>query len=149
MAQKIMYRSEKELANCEKTKINPSLYSPLTLALVGDAVYELFIRTKLIENKNELAHSVHKKAIGFVCAKGQAISAEKILNVLTEKEMSVFKRGRNAKSPTVPKNADVAEYRCATGFEALIGYLYLSDEQERLSELMNISYKAVCEAKNK
>lgn len=133
---------------CEKTMENPSLYSPLTLALIGDAVYELFIRTKLIENKNELAHSVHKKAIGFVCARGQAISMEKLLEILNEKEMSVFKRGRNAKSPTVPKNADVAEYRCATGFEALMGYLYLSGETERLYELMNISYKAVCDIKN-
>ena len=130
-----------------KTKENPSLYSPLTLALVGDAVYELFIRTKLIEDKSELAHSVHKKAIGFVCAKGQAIAAEKLMDVLNEKEMSVFKRGRNAKSPTVPKNADVSEYRCATGFEALMGYLYLADETERLNQLMDISYKAVCDSK--
>lgn len=130
-----------------KTKENPSLYSPLTLALVGDAVYELFIRTKLIEDKSELAHSVHKKAIGFVCAKGQAIAAEKLMEVLNEKEMSVFKRGRNAKSPTVPKNADVSEYRCATGFEALMGYLYLADETERLNQLMDISYKAVCDSK--
>ena len=130
-----------------KTKENPSLYSPLTLALVGDAVYELFIRTKLIEDKGELAHNVHKKAIGFVCAKGQAISAEKIMEVLNEKEMSVFKRGRNAKSPTVPKNADVSEYRCATGFEALMGYLYLADETERLNQLMDISSKAVCDSK--
>ncbi len=130
-----------------KTKENPSLYSPLTLALVGDAVYELFIRTKLIEDKSELAHKVHKKAIGFVCAKGQATSAEKLMEVLNEKEMSVFKRGRNAKSPTVPKNADVAQYRCATGFEALMGYLYLADETERLNQLMDISYKAVCDSK--
>lgn len=135
------------MISCEKTMENPSLYSPLTLALIGDAVYELFIRTKLIENKNELAHTVHKKAIGFVCARGQAISSQKLLEVLTEKEMAVFKRGRNAKSPTVPKNADVGEYRCATGFEALMGYLYLSNETERLYELMNISYEAVCEAK--
>ena len=69
------------------------------------------------------------------------------MEVLNEKEMSVFKRGRNAKSPTVPKNADVAEYRCATGFEALMGYLYLADETERLNQLMDISYKAVCDSK--
>lgn len=131
----------------EKTKENPSLYSPLTLAIIGDAVYELFIRTKLIENKNELAHNVHKKAIGFVCAKGQAISMERLMGVLSEKEMSVFKRGRNAKSPTVPKNADVGEYRCATGFEALMGYLHLAGETERLNELMNIAYEAVCDSK--
>lgn len=127
----------------EKTLENPGLYSPLTLALVGDAVYELFVRTKLVEEKNELAHTVHKKAIKYVCAKGQSISMRRLEQVLNEKETAVFKRGRNAKSPTVPKNADVGEYRCATGFEALMGYLYLGGEHERLEELMGIAFNEI------
>lgn len=123
----------------------PSLYSPLTLAFVGDGVYELFVRTKLTESGNVLANKLHKQAIGFVCAKAQAKSMLEIEKLLTEKEMEIYKRGRNAKSPTVPKNADLTEYRVATGFEALMGFLYLDGQAERLDELMNISFKAVKE----
>ena len=126
-----------------KTKENPSLYSPLTLALVGDAVYELFIRTKLIEDKSELAHSVHKKAIGFVCAKGQAIAAEKLMEVLNEKEMSVFKRGRNFHTSTTPKSATGGEYHTATGLECLFGFLYLSGQSERADELFGMIWRSV------
>lgn len=127
----------------EKTIEKAGLYSPLTLAFVGDGVYELFIRTKLTENGNFPAHTLHKRAIAFVCAAGQAKSMHILEEKLTEAEMQIYKRGRNAKSPTVPKNADVGEYRTATGFEALMGFLYLSGQAKRLDELMNISYRAV------
>ncbi len=132
----------------ENTIEKPSLYSPLTLAFVGDGVYELFVRTKLTEAGNLPASKLHKMAIGFVCARAQAKSMYEIEKLLTPKEMEIYKRGRNAKSPTVPKNADLTEYRVATGFEALMGYLYLGGEADRLSELMNISFNAVHEAVN-
>lgn len=131
--------------DCEKTNKNPSLYPVLSLALVGDAVYELFIRTKLLHHSGSIAHTLHKRAIAFVKAGGQAASMQALLDVLSEKEMSVYKRGRNAKSPTVPKNADLTQYRIATGFETLLGYLYLNNENERLDELMNIAYKAIAD----
>lgn len=145
-----VHQGGNELFEKEKIVSNPALYSPLTLALVGDAVYELYVRTRLLENENALAHKVHKRAIAYVCASGQAESVKKIIDLLTEAEEAVYKRGRNAKSPTVPKNADVGEYRCATGFEALMGYLYLGGEHERLNEVMSASFDAVSEKiKNK
>lgn len=131
------------LTDCEKTQENVSLYPVLSLALVGDAVYELFVRTKLLKTSGAAAHTLHKRAIAFVKAAGQAESMQALLDVLTEKEITIYKRGRNAKSPTVPKNADLTQYRIATGFETLMGYLYLDAQHERLNELMNIAYLTI------
>ncbi len=122
---------------------NPALYSSLSLALVGDAVYELFIRTRLLKKSGAHAHTLHKRAIAFVKAGGQAESMLSILEFLSEKETEVYKRGRNAKSPTVPKNADLTQYRIATGFEALLGYLYLDGQPERLNEIMDMAYDVI------
>ena len=122
----------------EFTKEEAKRLNPLQLALIGDAVYEVFIRTYILSsNTNLSAHKIHKEAIPFVKAKGQSDIMHIVENELTEEELYIYKRGRNAKSPTVPKNADVRDYRAATGFEALIGYLYLSGDKERLEYVLN------------
>lgn len=120
----------------------PKLYSPLTLAFVGDAVYELYVRSCLMQYGSLSVNNLHKMAIRYVKASAQAKSFMKIEPLLTDEESEIYRRGRNAKSATVPKNADVTDYRIATGFEALLGYLYLSEKSERLYELMHLSYEA-------
>ena len=118
------------------TTKKPSQFSPLALAYIGDGVYELFVRTRIIEEHENLpANKLHKKTVQYVKAHAQSNSIDAML------EHMVYKRGRNAKSNTVPKNANMTEYRRATGFEALIGFLYLSGETERLDTLMNIAYE--------
>lgn len=123
--------------------INPKEYNPLALAYIGDTVYDLFIRTKVLEKGNRHVTQMHKDSVQFVKAHSQSVSAYAIEEELTEEELRVLKWGRNAKSNTTPKNADVTEYRMATGFETLIGYLYLNDETERLSYLLEKAYVAV------
>ena len=111
--------------------------NPLVLAYIGDAVYEVFIRTYCIElNRDMLVHKLHKKVVSFVKAHSQSEFMKGIEELLTEDEMGIFKRGRNTKS-SVPKNADVQEYRMATGFEAVIGYLYITEQSERLNYILN------------
>ena len=129
--------------------LNPNEYSPLVLAYIGDAVYELFIRSKLIGAANAQTSELHKKTIFFVCAESQFHAFYAVESMLTEEEMSVLKRGRNAKSQTTPKNADVTHYRYATGMEALMGYLYIKGEKERIDILMEVIYNYLCELKNK
>ena len=107
-------------------------YSPLTLAYIGDAVYEMVIRTIIVERANKAANELHKKAVKFVQAGTQAAMIMALQDILTEDELAVFKRGRNAKSNTSAKNASITDYRKATGFEALIGFLYLMDDMERV-----------------
>lgn len=120
------------------------LYSPLVLAYIGDSIYEVYVRSRIIrENPDLPAHKLHKEAIRFVKAHAQSVSIENIIPMLTEEEDAVYRRGRNAKSPTVPKNADVTEYRRATGFEALIGFLYMDSQTERLEILMEKAYDAI------
>lgn len=128
----------KDLRTKEFTEKEVRLLNPLQLALVGDGVYELFIRNSILSNNLELsAHKMHVKAIGYVKAKSQSAIMHEIEDKLTENESYIFKRGRNAKSATVPKNADVRDYRMATGFEALVGYLYLIGDTERLEFIFN------------
>lgn len=111
--------------------------NPLVLAYMGDCAYESFIRTYLIDkNRSMLVHKLHISAIKYVSAHGQFEAMKKIEDELTEEEYYFFKRGRNCKSATVPKNASVNEYRVATGFETLIGFLYLTEKVERLNELL-------------
>ena len=128
--------------------IHPREYSPLALAYIGDTVYDLFIRTKVIAKGNRHLTEMHKESVSFVKAHSQSVSAYALENELTEDELRVLKWGRNAKSNTTPKNADVTEYRMATGFETLVGYLYLLGEDERLSYLLEIAYNAVINEKN-
>ncbi len=125
-------------------KINPKEYSPLPLAYIGDSVYDLFIRTKVIEQGNRHVTDLHKASVKFVKAHSQAESVHTIEDRLTEDEVRVLKWGRNAKS-NPPKNADVTDYRYATGFETLLGYLYLEGNMDRLKEIMNMAYDAICE----
>ena len=113
-------------------EVDVRAYSPLTLAYIGDAVYEMVIRTIIVERANKAANELHKKAVKFVQAGTQAAMIMALQDILTEDEMAVFKRGRNAKSNTSAKNASITDYRKATGFEALIGFLYLMDDMDRV-----------------
>ncbi len=113
-------------------------YSPLTLAYIGDAVYDLIFRTMVVGKGNTSANKLHNKTVQYVKAPAQAQLIESILNRLTEEESSVYKRGRNAKPYTMAKNATMAEYKKATGWEALVGYLYLQGRMERILELIQI-----------
>ncbi|MBE7036970.1 MAG: Mini-ribonuclease 3 [Ruminococcaceae bacterium] len=122
-------------------------YSPLALAFIGDAVYEEFIRAKILLRANMSANKLHREAVKFVKASAQSSAMKALMPLLTEEEEEIFKRGRNAHSASVPKNADVTEYRAATGFEALIGYLYLTARQERLQEVMLKAFEAIVENK--
>ena len=108
-----------------------------TLAYIGDAVYELMIREALIEQGFHKVENLHKEAIKYVSAKGQMAALDILYDQLTEEEITYFKRGRNASSYRKPKNTDMAVYKQATGFEALIGYLYITKQEERLKTLMN------------
>ena len=111
-------------------------YSPLTLAYIGDGIFELVVRTVLVGRKNTQAEKLHKAATKIVKAETQALMAEAIKEELTEEELSVYKRGRNAKAVTRAKNATMSKYRRATGFEALMGYLYLKGDMERMIDLI-------------
>lgn len=113
-------------------------YSPLTLAYIGDGVYELVIRTILVKKGNCPVNRMHKKASSLVKASAQSTIMEKIEDQLTEEEHAVYRRGRNAHSPTMAKHATMADYRRATGFEALIGYLYLREEYMRMLDLIRM-----------
>ena len=119
-------------------EINASEYSPLNLAYIGDAVFEIFVRNKLLESGNAHVNKLHKRATKYVKAEAQSVMYHKLTEVLTEEEMAVLKRGRNAKSFTKAKNASVVAYRHATGVEALFGYLFIKGEVDRLSELFKI-----------
>lgn len=113
--------------------------NPLVLAFIGDAIYEVFIRTYLVDNNRYMsAHKLHVKAVSFVKAHAQSEIMKKIEDKLTEEEYGIFKRGRNSKSGTVPKNAEVQKYRIATGFETLIGFLYITEQVDRLNELLEM-----------
>ncbi len=113
-------------------------YSPLTLAFLGDNVYDLVVRTILLQQANRAVNTLNKKKSAVACAEFQAQMADRILPLLSEEELGVYKRGRNAKSYTTPKHAKIGDYRKATGVEALMGYLYLQGKTERILELMKI-----------
>lgn len=111
-------------------------YSPLVLAYIGDAVYEMIIRTIVVYEGNTQVNNMHKKSKDFVKASAQASLYYSIEELLTEKEIEAFKRGRNAKTATKAKNATLNDYKAATGFEALIGYLYLNKEHKRIIDIV-------------
>lgn len=112
------------------------MISPLVLAFIGDTVFDLYIRTKLVSESNCGVDKLHKKATTYVKCGAQSDSFKKIESFLNEHEIAVFKRGRNAKSHT-PKNAELMDYKNATGLEALIGYIFLCGDDNRLNEIMN------------
>lgn len=118
----------------DETEIN--LLSPLTWAYVGDCIYELYIRTGLVNKTNLKPHAMHIEAIKHVKAQAQAETLKKIYDDLTEKEQEIVRRGRNAENHHLPKNANVQDYMYSTAFEALIGYLYLTKQNNRLKEIL-------------
>lgn len=111
-------------------------YSPLTLAYIGDAIFEMVIRTLIVEQGQRAANTLHKHTTKIVCAGTQAAMAEALLDEMTEEEKDTYRRGKNTKIHSSAKNASLSDYRKATGFEALCGYLYLTDRCERVVELV-------------
>lgn len=126
-------------AEPKRTPEEVNLLNPLVWAYVGDSVYELFIRTYLVNDSNAKVHELHMKAIKFVKAAGQAKILKGIEEELTEEEKNIVRRARNTQNHHIAKNATPAEYAYATAFEGLIGYLYLTKQEERLKYILNRS----------
>ncbi len=131
----------KKQFDCEDMDIRT--YSPLTLAFLGDCVYDLIIRTVVVCRKNRATNDLHKKKSKVVKAETQARMIEALMEHLTEEELGYFKRGRNAKSYTPAKNASLGDYKKSTGFEALIGFLYLTNQMDRILELTTLGLELV------
>ncbi len=125
-----------EFLKIDRPKEEVELMSPLTWAYIGDAVYELYIRNKLINETNLKPHKLHIEAIKYVKAKSQAEKLNEIYEILTDEEKDVVRRGRNTQNHHLPKNSNVQEYMYSTAFEALIGYLYLTKQNTRLKEIL-------------
>lgn len=123
--------------------INADQYSPLTLAYMGDCAYEIVIRTLLVHKGNTHVDRLNKRASNLAKAATQSQIIGVIQESLTEEELTIYKRGRNAKSYTSAKNASINDYRRATGFEALIGWLYLKGEFERMTELIRLGFEGI------
>lgn len=121
-------------------EIEPNMYSPLSLAFIGDSVYGLVVKSVITMRANCSANELNRKTTEYVKAVSQSKIVDELLegNLLTEEEVMIYKRGRNAKSPSTAKNASVGDYRKATGLEALVGYLYLKGRTRRLIEIMKI-----------
>lgn len=122
----------------ELKEVDIRTYSPLTLAYIGDAVYDLIFRTVVVERGNTAPNKLHNRTVQYVKAPAQAALAEAIMDELTEEEMAMYRRGKNAKPYTMAKNATMTEYKKATGLEALVGFLYMTDQVERILELIQI-----------
>ncbi len=118
-------------------------YSPLTLAYIGDGIFDIVIRSVVVGKGNTKASQLHKHTSSIVKAHTQAVMIEALEPHLTKEETDIYRRGRNAKSPTMAKNATMADYRKATGLEALMGYLYLSDDFERVVELTKLGVQLI------
>ncbi len=134
-----------DLFKIDKTEIDIKTLSPLTWAYVGDCVYELYIRTHLINTTRFKPHKLHVEAIKYVKAQAQAKVVMDMLNELSEEEQYIVKRTRNTENHHLPKNANPQDYMYATAFEGLIGYLYLSKQEKRLKEILDISLKRLDE----
>lgn len=128
-----------EFINIEREEAEVNLMSPLTWAYIGDCVYELYVRTNLINKTNLKPHKLHIESIKYVKAKAQAELLQQIMNDLTDEEKDIVRRGRNTENHHLPKNSNVQEYMHATAFEALIGYLYLTKQNKRLKEILDKS----------
>ena len=125
----------KTVFSCKEQDVRS--YSPLALAYIGDAIYDLVIRSVVVERANRSANDLHKKTVKYVKAEAQATMIQAMAEELSEEEAAVYKRGRNAKSYTTAKNASMGDYRKATGYEALMGYLYLTGQTDRLLYLVH------------
>ena len=126
-----------ELIERNKSEEEVNMLSPLVWAYVGDSVFEVFIRTNLVNKSNAKPHKLHIESIKYVKAKAQADFVKEIFDKLTEKEQEIVRRGRNVQNHHVAKNANVADYSMSTAFEALIGYLYLTKQDKRLKEILD------------
>ena len=129
----------KEWIEFNRTPEEVNLLSPLTWAYVGDCVYELYIRTKLVNETNLKPHKLHIETIKYVKSQAQAERLKKIQEYLTEEEKDIVRRGRNAQNHHLPKNCNVEDYSYATAFEALIGYLFLTGNMDRVKEICKMS----------
>lgn len=129
-----------EIVPRDKTIEEVKLMPPLVWAYIGDCIYEIFIRMQLVNRTKLNAHKLHLEAIKHVKAKAQAETLASIYDELTEEEQNIVRRGRNAENHHLPKNADATDYMYSTAFEALIGYLYLSKQDERLKEILKQCY---------
>ncbi len=118
--------------------LDPGLYSPLTLAYLGDSVFDLYIKSHFVKASNKQVEKYHKDVINIVNARHQARFMDTYMDQLTDEEIAIYKRGRNASVHTKAKNATMAQYKKATGFEALIGYLYLKGDMERLQWIVDL-----------
>lgn len=127
-----------ELINRERDVSDVNTMSPLTWAYIGDGVYELFVRTHLVNKTKMKPHMLHLESIKYVKAEAQVKILKRIQDTLTNEEKNIVRRGRNAENHHLPKNATVEEYSYSTAFEALIGYLYLTKQDERLKEILNL-----------
>ena len=127
------------LINREKDETEVNLMSPLVWAYVGDSVYEVFVRNELVNKTKLKPHKLHIASIKYVKAEKQAEILRNIYDNLTEEEKDIVRRGRNAENHHLPKNANVQEYMYATAYEALLGYLYLTKQTQRLQEILKIS----------
>ena len=124
------------LIDREKEEVEVNLLSPLTWAYIGDAVYELYIRTNLVNKTKLKPHKLHIESIKYVKAKAQADILKELMEILTDEEKDIVRRARNAENHHLPKNADPEDYMYSTAFEGLIGYLYLCKKDERLKEIL-------------
>lgn len=122
----------------EMEEVDIQTYSPLALAYIGDSVYDLIIKSLMINQGNKQVNKLHQDTIGLVQASTQSLMMRTMQQHLSEEEHAVYKRGRNAKSVSAAKNQSITDYRRATGFEALLGYLYLKKEWKRLLDLVKI-----------
>ena len=122
---------------CIRDRVDVRTYSPLVLAYIGDAVYELMIRSKVINHGSMQVNKMHKHSAALVKASAQAQLIKALQEELTEEELAAYKRGRNAKSATMAKHATMIDYRMATGLEALVGWLFLTEQYARLVELVS------------
>ena len=129
-----------EFIKREKDLQSAKLLSPLVWAYIGDSVYELYIRTSLVNSSNAKPHKLHIESIKYVKAKSQADTLKRILDKLTDEEKDVVRRGRNTENHHIAKNANLEDYTYSTAFEALIGYLYLTKQDERLEEILNMCF---------
>ena len=127
------------------TKAEINRYNTTTLAYLGDAVFEVIVREKIVRERPGDVNRSHHTAVRYVSAAGQAMAARAMIadSFLNEEELAVYKRGRNHRSMSRPQHADPREYKIATGFEALLGYLYLSDDRERLREIADEAVRIV------
>ena len=141
--------NEKDLIKCSMLsqlhrifgakEVDLRTYSPLTLAYIGDAVFEMMIRTLIVEKGQRAANTLHRHTTKIVCAQTQAKMADTLQSIMTEQEQDIYRRGKNTKLHSSAKNASLSDYRKATGFEALCGYLFLKGETDRIMELVKLA----------